>query len=116
MSLLKSNYKEKTARAGRPKSSFILILLWLVLVLGLSCARTVPGLRLGPAGPAEDRWVKKTLSGMTLEEKVGQMIAWRYDTHFVNRDSPYVGELVDLIRNQGIGGLIIFAGEVYETA
>ncbi|HUU37509.1 MAG TPA: glycoside hydrolase family 3 N-terminal domain-containing protein [Candidatus Desulfaltia sp.] len=53
---------------------------------------------------------------MTLEEKVGQMIAWRYNSHFVNLDSAYVGELVDLVNRKRIGGLIIFAGEVYETA
>jgi beta-N-acetylhexosaminidase len=53
---------------------------------------------------------------MSLKEKVGQMIAWRYNGHFVNLDSASVRELVDLIRRNKIGGLIIFAGEVYETA
>jgi len=92
------------------------MLLGFILTLSLSCARVIPDLRLGPPGPAGDKWVKKTLSGMTLEEKVGQMIAWRYNSHFVNLDSAYVGELVDLVNRKRIGGLIIFAGEVYETA
>jgi beta-N-acetylhexosaminidase len=101
----------------RSRFSGIPILLGLILILSLSCARAIiPELRLGPAGPAEDRWVKKTLSLMSLEEKAGQMIAWRYNGHFVNLDSEYVRELVDLVSRKRIGGLIIFAGEVYETA
>jgi beta-N-acetylhexosaminidase len=101
----------------RSRFSGIPILLGLILILSLSCAQAIiPELRLGPAGPAEDRWVKKTLSLMSLEEKAGQMIAWRYNGHFVNLDSEYVRELVDLVSRKRIGGLIIFAGEVYETA
>jgi hypothetical protein len=53
---------------------------------------------------------------MTLEEKVGQMIGWRYNGRFFNRDSDAVKELIELIVKEKIGGLIIFAGEVYETA
>jgi beta-N-acetylhexosaminidase len=53
---------------------------------------------------------------MTLEEKVGQMIAWRYNGHFANLNSDYVQDLVNLVSRKRIGGLIIFAGEVYETA
>ncbi|MFZ2054007.1 MAG: glycoside hydrolase family 3 N-terminal domain-containing protein [Candidatus Aminicenantales bacterium] len=60
--------------------------------------------------------MNKTLSGMTPEEKAGQMIAWRYNAHFENLDSEYVRNLVDLVSRKRIGGLIIFTGEVYETA
>jgi beta-N-acetylhexosaminidase len=87
-----------------------------MLALSLSCARAVPELLLSPPGPGDQKWVKKILAGMTLEEKVGQMIAWRYNGYFVNLDSEYVRDLVDIVRDKGIGGLIIFAGEVYETA
>jgi beta-N-acetylhexosaminidase len=106
-------------RSGRPdrsRFSGIPIFLGVILILSLSCSRAVPELRLNPPGPAEDEWVKKTLSRMTLEEKVGQMIAWRYNAHFVNLDSESIRELVDLVSRKRIGGLIIFAGEVYETA
>ncbi|MGB7294482.1 MAG: glycoside hydrolase family 3 N-terminal domain-containing protein [Candidatus Aminicenantales bacterium] len=105
-----------TRRSVPSRFSGILVLLGFIFTLGLSCARTIPELGLGPAGPVEDKWVKKTLSGMTLEEKIGQMIAWRYNAHFVNQDSEYVRELVDLVSGKKIGGLIIFAGEVYESA
>ncbi len=116
MSLLKSKNAGKTARADRSSHPVTPVLLCFYVGLSLSCARVVPELRLGPAGPAEDKWVKNALSRMSLEEKVGQMIAWRYNGRFVNLDSESVRDLIDLVRNKRIGGLIIFTGEVYETA
>ncbi len=56
------------------------------------------------------------MARMTLEEKVGQMIACRYLGRFVSSDSDYLRDLVRLIERQKIGGLIIFGGDVYETA
>jgi len=53
---------------------------------------------------------------MPLEEKIGQMIACRYMGRFVSADSEYLGDLVGLLKRQKVGGLIIFGGEVYETA
>jgi beta-N-acetylhexosaminidase len=106
----------KSGRSDRSAFPRIPILLGLFLGLSISCARVAPELKLAPPGQADNKWVKQTLSGMTLEEKVGQMIAWRYNAHFENIDNQYVRELVDLVSRRGIGGLIIFAGEVYETA
>jgi beta-N-acetylhexosaminidase len=91
--------------------SFILVL----AILSASCARVVIKTDL-TLGPSEMKWVKKTLSGMTLEEKIGQMVACRYSGHFVNRNSETFQNLRTLIVEQKIGGLVIFGGEVYETA
>jgi beta-N-acetylhexosaminidase len=53
---------------------------------------------------------------MTLEEKAGQLVTVRYPGTFVNLDNDSLGKLESLIRNRKIGGLILAAGEVYETA
>jgi beta-N-acetylhexosaminidase len=98
------------------RKCLLLILLGPGLILQLSCAPKAIKVRLGPRGPAEAKWANKTLARMSLEEKVGQMIAWRYNGRFFNRDSEAVRELVQLVAKEKIGGLIIFAGEVYETA
>ncbi len=92
----------------------IMIVLSLIILSG-SCAKVVvkPDLTLGPA---EMRWAKKTLSKMTLEQKIGQMVACRYSGNFVNRNSEYFQNLKTLIVEYKIGGLIIFGGEVYESA
>jgi beta-N-acetylhexosaminidase len=84
-----------------------------LLLLLLSCAPEESKIRLSPA---ETRWGSKILAEMTLEEKVGQMIGWQFNGRFFNRDSEAVNELVDLVVNEKIGGLVAFAGEVYETA
>lgn len=91
----------------------IFVISW-VLLFG-SCVRVVvkPDLNLGPG---EMKWAKKTLSRMTLEEKIGQMVACRYSGNFVNRNSEYFRNLETMIVDYHIGGIIIFGGEVYESA
>lgn len=96
------------------KASSLTFLIFL-LILVASCARVVykPGMAFGPS---EARWVEMTMARMTLEEKIGQMVAWRYNGQFVNLDSDYIESLKSLIVERKIGGLILFGGEVYETA
>ena len=65
-----------------PKGSSLILLLFL-LILAVNCARVIykPRLAFGPSGA---RWVEKTMARMTLEEKIGQMVSWRYNGKFVN--------------------------------
>lgn len=91
------------------------IIILSIEIIGISCARVIPKVRL-TYGPQEAKWVEKTMKKMTLEEKVGQMLAWRFSGDFVNRQSEYFKELEELVVKYKIGGLILFGGEVYETA
>jgi len=93
-----------------------LLSLGYLLLLQLSCAPEVSRIQFEPGGPAAAKWANKILAKMTLEEKVGQMLGWRYNGRFFNRDSDTVKELVEIIVKEKIGGLIVFAGDVYETA
>jgi len=90
-------------------------LLFFFLFLTINCTRGVIEPRLS-FGSSEARWARKVLSRMTLEEKIGQMICLSYSGCFVNRDSDFVKDLKRLITQQKIGGLILFGGDVYETA
>jgi len=67
-------------------------------------------------GSSEMSWVEKVLRKMSLEEKTGQMIACSYSGQFVNKDSETLKRLEHLIVERKIGGLILFGGQVYETA
>jgi beta-glucosidase-like glycosyl hydrolase len=88
----------------------------LLVLLVSSCARVAaPGMSPRLAAP-DGGWVARTLKRMTIEEKVGQMVACRFVGSFRNADSAYLRELDDLVVKSGIGGLILFGGEVYETA
>ena len=91
------------------------VIIFSLVILSGSCTKVVikPDLTLGPA---EMRWAKKTLNKMTLEEKIGQMVACRYSGNFVNRNSEYFQNLKTMIEDFKIGGIIIFGGETYESA
>jgi beta-N-acetylhexosaminidase len=89
----------------------------LLVLMGLSCAPAVRKTELLAATDrSQDRWVRRTLAHLSLEEKVGQMIAGRYNAPFLNRDNDYLKGLTDLVTKQKVGGMVIFGGEVYETA
>jgi len=82
-----------------------------------SCA-PAPAPATAPRLAAPDTgWVARTLRKMTVEEKVGQMIACRFTAEFRNADSAYIRELESLVVDARIGGLILFApARVYDAA
>lgn len=93
----------------------IIIFLVFFMILAFSCARVLyePTLSFGPS---EAKWVKKMMTKMTLEEKIGQMISCPFSGRFFNRDSENMESLESLVKKRKIGGLILYGGDVYETA
>jgi len=89
----------------------------LAVLLAASCAG-VPAPAVSPRLVAPDgAWVARTLKRMTVEEKVGQLIACRFTSEFRNADSAALRELESLVAESRIGGLILFApAGVTETA
>lgn len=65
---------------------------------------------------SEIEWVDRTLSRLTLEEKIGQMIATPAYTHYLSKDSPRYRELVHNVESLKVGGLVLFQGDVSEMA
>ncbi|HUP25528.1 MAG TPA: beta-N-acetylglucosaminidase, partial [Thermoanaerobaculia bacterium] len=63
-----------------------------------------------------DRWVRETLAGLTLEQKVGQLVAPRLDGGFQHRDHSQLVELEEAVRAGRIGGVVVFAGDPRSTA
>jgi beta-N-acetylhexosaminidase len=102
-------------RNMKPLKIKYLSIIFIFAVLSATCARVVVKTDL-TLGTSEMKWVKKSLKAMALEEKIGQMVACRYSGHFINRNTEDFRNLRSLIVEQKIGGLIIFGGEVYETA
>ena len=88
----------------------------LVLAAASACARerrASAGLELDAAA---SRWVSRTLSRMSLEEKIGQMIGLRYTSSFMNQDSAVLEDLRRWVVGHHIGGFIQVRGGVFETA
>jgi len=87
------------------------------LIFDLAMCATKPAMVTKMSyGPDEAKWVRKSLEKMTLEEKVGQMIACRYSGRFVNRESEYLGELTSLAQEHKVGGFVLYEGNVFEAA
>ena len=65
---------------------------------------------------SEIEWVERTLSRLTLEEKIGQMIATPAYTHYLSKDSRRYRDLVHNVGSLKVGGLVLFQGDVSEMA
>ena len=61
------------------------------------------------------KWADKQLKRMSLEEKVGQLIAVGINATFLNQDSEAFNALRHQVVDNHIGGIILFRGPVYES-
>ncbi len=61
-------------------------------------------------------WVAKTLKSLSLHDKIAQLIEVRVQGKFLNRDSAEFIQLKEEVQRNHIGGLVLFAGNVYESA
>jgi len=92
-----------------------------VAILLVSCAPKEPP--AGPeasgltAPPAEaERWADETLAGLSLEQKIGQMICEQMRGDYKAVDDPEFVRLLALIRDHGIGGFVVYGGTPHDTA
>jgi beta-N-acetylhexosaminidase len=128
----------RDSRAGRPCHSFKLThyrsaTLLLVFVLGAGPAglgRTiVAGARVAraatfnippkpysrhPSGEAQ-KWADKELKRMSLDEKIGQLVAVGLNATYLNQDSEAFKDLRHQIVDNHVGGIVLFRGPVYES-
>ena len=61
---------------------------------------------------AQKPWAERTLSHLTLREKIAQMMVYYMRMEFLNEDSEQWQELTALIQTDGIGGIHLWSGEV----
>jgi beta-N-acetylhexosaminidase len=57
--------------------------------------------------PSPSSWAQETLKGMTLQEKIGQLFMV---AAYSNKDNAHKQEILNLVKNYNIGGLIFFQG------
>jgi beta-N-acetylhexosaminidase len=67
--------------------------------------------------PSAKSWkaADKMLKKMTPEEKVGQIIQIGINARFINQDSDFFQDLVRQVKENKIGGIILFGAPIYET-
>jgi beta-N-acetylhexosaminidase len=85
-----------------------------VVAVALAVVSCAPTPR--PAAPVpDDRWVTQTLRTLTLEEKAGQLIVPVFRGYLAHPDSPVAQKLEGLVRDLGVGGLILSRGDPLEV-
>jgi len=67
-----------------------------------------------PAGPDQDaaRWVESTLASLDLSAKAAQMVMVRVHGYPYHPQSPEYRQLLEEVRELGVGGLVAFDSEV----
>jgi beta-N-acetylhexosaminidase len=96
-----------------------------LLVSGLVFGSCRPGTE-GPGATAAaaltagheeaEAWAEKTLDSLSLERKVGQMICEQVRGEYVPEDDPALLKILALIREYGIGALVVYGGSPQDTA
>jgi beta-N-acetylhexosaminidase len=66
--------------------------------------------------PPEETWTEKTLKSLSLRQKIAQLVQIRVPGKFTNHNSPEFLKIAEQIRRDQVGGLVLFAGNVYESA
>jgi beta-N-acetylhexosaminidase len=61
------------------------------------------------------KWADKELQRMSLEEKIGQLIAVGLNATFLNQDSEAFKDLRHQVVDNHVGGIVLFRGPVYES-
>jgi beta-N-acetylhexosaminidase len=103
------------------KSLLILLAALTVFVAGWQLAAsgaqtTKPRPFTQPLSAAEKQWVARTFAALTLEEKIGQMVAADANAVFMNREDERYQKLERQIKKSGVGCLILFRSDVWATA
>lgn len=65
---------------------------------------------------AEERWVARTIAGMSLDEKIGQLVSTDANAIFFNRDSDQYRRLERHIVAKKVGTIILFRSDVWASA
>ncbi len=57
-----------------------------------------------------ERWVRRTLAKMTLDQKIGQVLVPSFESMYLATDADLFEQLAGFVRNQHVGGFIAFGG------
>jgi beta-N-acetylhexosaminidase len=67
-------------------------------------------------GEPDKGWVSRTLKSLSLREKIAQLIQVRVQGKFINSHDPDFQAIKEQVMQTRIGGVVLFAGNVYESA
>jgi beta-glucosidase-like glycosyl hydrolase len=59
---------------------------------------------------AAERWVRRTLDGMSVDEKVGQLLVASFESVYMGSDTEPFDRLARLVKEYHVGGFHVFGG------
>jgi beta-N-acetylhexosaminidase len=90
------------------------ICFWAVLVL--FCGRLAHGQAASMASHDEAaKWADKTLAGLTLEKKIGQMICAEIAGGYIADDDKRLEGWIKLAKDLGVGGFVLYGGTPHDV-
>jgi len=128
MSFVLNHQRVTTIRRARVRTTAVVLLVALsvtsIVFRGANASPGVPPVRDQSAKPRPYsrhaskealKWADKQLKGMSLEEKVGQLISVGINATYLNQDSDAFKTLRHQVVDNHVGGIILFRGPVYES-
>ena len=94
----------RSPAAARPAEAL------LAATAGLLAAALLVATPAAQLEPEAAGWVETTLAGMTLDEKVGQLVMPSFRSTYLSTDSAEFDRLAALVREQHPGGFLMFGG------
>jgi len=61
-------------------------------------------------------WAANTLAGLTLEQKIGQIITSDVTGGYIAEDDPRLGRWLSLARDHGLGMFVLYGGTPRDVA
>ncbi len=100
-----------------PKKTAILVSILMIFCFCSPKRDTAPTVEYPiMAGHQEaEQWAEETLASLSLKKKIGQMICEQMRGEYVSRDDPSFQYLTKLIREEGIGSLVLYGGTPHDT-
>jgi beta-N-acetylhexosaminidase len=63
-----------------------------------------------------ERWANETLTSLSLEKKIGQMICEQMRGEYVAENDPKFQYLLKLVKEYGVGSFVLYGGTPHDTA
>ena len=88
----------------------------LMLILLMTTSESRGSEDIPPLDEEGQNWVEETMRGMSLEEKVGQLIVGAAGTNFTNLDTDKFKQIRKEVTDYHVGGYHALGGEVFSAA
>ncbi|HSJ32934.1 MAG TPA: glycoside hydrolase family 3 N-terminal domain-containing protein [Longimicrobiales bacterium] len=103
----------RPVRPGRPLAAAAAVCALLAACAGAPAPLPLPP---APLDLPDEIWVHNTLSDMSLEERVGQMLMLRVEGGFENHRGPAMREIERLVDEARVGGFVVGLGSPLDVA